>query len=318
MSDQYVQHFSRIDPLRKAWLERFDRPGIEGVVPSESLINPQEFRKTEYYNDFLLPNDIVHQFCGPVVINAEWACNFTCLRSRIKGPFDVEAVSILRVLLPHLQRAVQFHHKYAGLEGKYHTSLDALDRLPTGMVLVDHKGRIAAMNRAAQRILGLNDGLTADRNGLTASASKDAKQLKLSIAAAALTARSESLSAGACLRIIRPSGKRPFAITVMPSSWRAFPGSGRVAVIVFIADPDARTEVIAEMLERLFDLTKAELRVAERVMRGDRLVDAAANLGISHNTARTHLQRIYEKTGTTHQSDLVRVLLAAAGRVLPQ
>ena len=43
----------------------------------------------------------------------------------------------------------------------------------------------------------------------------------------------------------------------------------------------------------------------------DRLEDAAAVLGISPNTARTHLKRIFEKTATHRQAELVKVLLGA-------
>jgi DNA-binding CsgD family transcriptional regulator len=49
-------------------------------------------------------------------------------------------------------------------------------------------------------------------------------------------------------------------------------------------------------------------------MQGEALVRAADRLGISHNTARTHLQRIYRKTGTSHQGELIRLLLSASLR----
>lgn len=59
---------------------------------------------------------------------------------------------------------------------------------------------------------------------------------------------------------------------------------------------------------RAFGLTRAEARLAYELVRGSKLVEAAVRLGISRNTARTHMKRIYAKTGAAHQAELVRLL----------
>ncbi|GLQ57209.1 helix-turn-helix domain-containing protein [Devosia nitrariae] len=66
---------------------------------------------------------------------------------------------------------------------------------------------------------------------------------------------------------------------------------------------------------RIFGLSEAQTRLATHIAEGLTLPDAAAAMGVTLNTARTHLQRIYEKTGVHHQTALVRVLLSvgAAG-----
>jgi DNA-binding CsgD family transcriptional regulator len=92
----------------------------------------------------------------------------------------------------------------------------------------------------------------------------------------------------------------------MPASVRAFPQDARgPAVIVFISDPETKVRTVPEVLAQAYDLTAAELRSAEQLVQGETLVHAAERLGASHNTARTHLQKIYQKT-TSHQADLVR------------
>jgi DNA-binding CsgD family transcriptional regulator len=62
------------------------------------------------------------------------------------------------------------------------------------------------------------------------------------------------------------------------------------------------------MLETFYGMTPAEQRVALLNMQGYKLDEAADRLSISRNTLRTHLKRIYVKTNTNRQSDLVRVL----------
>jgi DNA-binding CsgD family transcriptional regulator len=198
----------------------------------------------------------------------------------------------------------------AELEGACDTSLDVIDRLPTGVILMDDNGRILEMNRAARQVLSQNDGLTTEKDGLASATSNQTRELRSGIAAAALTARGNGVSAGGSFRILRPSGKRPFALIVMPASVRAFPPDARrPAVIVFVSDPEVKVLAEPGVLARGYGLTAAESRLAEQLMQGESLVHAAERLGVSHNTARTHLQRIYQKTETTHQGDLIRLLL---------
>ena len=64
----------------------------------------------------------------------------------------------------------------------------------------------------------------------------------------------------------------------------------------------------------LYDLTPAELRTFELIADGRTPHDVAAKLGIAHSTVKTHLQRVFEKTGCNRQADLVRL---AASLSLP-
>jgi DNA-binding CsgD family transcriptional regulator len=63
-------------------------------------------------------------------------------------------------------------------------------------------------------------------------------------------------------------------------------------------------------VRRLYRLTPAEARLAEALMAGNRLRDAADQLEITEGTARSYLKRVLRKTGAQRQSDLVRVVLS--------
>ena len=65
-----------------------------------------------------------------------------------------------------------------------------------------------------------------------------------------------------------------------------------------------------EAAKVIFGLSNAQTRLAENIAAGFGLTAAAAKLDISVNTARTHLARIYSKTGVNTQTALVRVLLS--------
>ena len=68
-----------------------------------------------------------------------------------------------------------------------------------------------------------------------------------------------------------------------------------------------------EVLRRIYGLTRAESQVAMRVLNGDGLAPIAEELSVSLTTVRTHLQRIFDKTGTHRQAELVRLLLTVSG-----
>jgi DNA-binding CsgD family transcriptional regulator/ketosteroid isomerase-like protein len=68
-----------------------------------------------------------------------------------------------------------------------------------------------------------------------------------------------------------------------------------------------RRLVAAQMV---FGLSPGQMALATRIASGESLTDAAETMRISINTARTHLKRIYDKTGVNSQTALVRLLLS--------
>jgi DNA-binding CsgD family transcriptional regulator len=228
-------------------------------------------------------------------------------------------MDLLKALLPHLQRAVQIHGRFVELQGKQRASLDALDQLPIGVILLNQDTSIAAMNREAGRVIGQNDGLSACKYGVRAAGTATNRQLQALIASAVRTGSGQDFEGGGFLAIPRASGQRAFSVLVTAVGKRAFaPDTNSPAAVVFVTDPERIPESAAQSLARIYELTAAECRLSELLMQGETLVRAADHLGISHNTARTHLQRIYEKTGTCHQGDLIRLLTTGIPNFAPK
>ena len=87
---------------------------------------------------------------------------------------------------------------------------------------------------------------------------------------------------------------------------------GAAAVLVTVSDPGVERSRRLEALADRFRLTPAEANLVDVLSEGVSLVEAAAQLGVAHSTARTHLQRVFAKTDTRRQSDLIRRLSLAA------
>lgn len=94
---------------------------------------------------------------------------------------------------------------------------------------------------------------------------------------------------------------------------------GQIAVcVLFVRDGVTFVELQNEndfdeqltVAKAIYGLSDGQLSLARQVVNGDSLTCAATSLGISINTARTHLSRIYGKTGVNSQTALVRTLLS--------
>jgi pimeloyl-ACP methyl ester carboxylesterase/DNA-binding CsgD family transcriptional regulator len=68
---------------------------------------------------------------------------------------------------------------------------------------------------------------------------------------------------------------------------------------------------IGKMAPRRYGLTAAESRLAAKLLRGLTVTDAATEMGVTTNTARSYLKNIFTKTGARRQADLLRLLTNA-------
>jgi len=192
-------------------------------------------------------------------------------------------------------------------------ALQALDRLDTGVLMVDGAGRIIQASSMAERLLHDNAELAVIRGRLALRPPALHDKLLALVRGAMDTARGRITNPGAAISIPRPL-RMPLALEVAPlrPSVSAF-GEQRPAVLVFIRDPEA--PIAAARLRELFGLTRTEAAVAAALGRGTSLEDIAVNMGIGLATVRSHLKRILAKTGTHRQAEAVALLARSVSTV---
>ena len=84
-----------------------------------------------------------------------------------------------------------------------------------------------------------------------------------------------------------------------------------VSVNVFIRELQETSPIPGELFVKRYGVSEAECRVLMMLTQGMTPQEAARALGISLATARTHIARLLEKTGTARQPDLMRLAMRA-------
>lgn len=281
----------------------FMQPGR--VIVGENIVPDSELVRTEFYNDHLRPNDLYYTIGGTITLDQFGAALFSGVRSKRKGPFTTKEIQLVKALDPHLRRALQIQKKLDLLEGQR----DALDRIPIGCILLGRGGRVLVTNRAAENILRRKDGLAYSAGQLTALAPVAASRLKDLIRA--VSTPQVLPHCGGIVAIPVKSQGAPYSVLVAPLAKRPFDWGGFAPIaIVLITDSATQTSGFS-ILEKLYDLTPAEARLAGALINGQGLQHAAEELGISTNTGKTQLQSIFAKTHTGRQAELIRQLTGA-------
>ena len=136
-------------------------------------------------------------------------------------------------------------------------ALQALDRLCSGVIVSDDGGRVVEMNRGAQAMVRLEDGLTVRNGQLCARRAFETAKLAKLIAAAA--AAGKPGVAGGRMLIGRGDGRAAYVLTVAPLHPDLAIGDRPLAMIV-IVDPERHSPSDSELVE-LFGFSPAEARL---------------------------------------------------------
>ena len=118
------------------------------------------------------------------------------------------------------------------------------------------------------------------------------------------------------MRLSRLSGKSDFTVAIGSLNGRTAWSTSGPVVFVLITDPEAAATRPRDMIMKMFGLSASEAGVAERLMLGDSPEQTAGHLGLKVSTVRWHLGSIYRKTGTSGQTQLVRLLLSVPARLV--
>ncbi len=236
-------------------------------------------------------------------------------RTNKAGRFEPADIECFAVLHRHLQRALAIAVRLASLGAIQRFNAKWLERNGSGIVLLDQHGRIIFANSRAHTFHVQGDGIRFSTEGIVLARKAEQSRLRKLIAKALNPDKGEPTPSDSMMRVSRPSGKRSYALSVMPVSKQSpVLALSHPRVCIVVADPDQQAVPRPEALQECFDLTPAEARLAVLLANGGDLRAAAQELGITYGTARARLTQLFGKTGTGRQGELVSLLLRTLAR----
>lgn len=300
---------------RDLWVERSVAYGMSRIITDECLVTREEQARSGFYQEWLRHLGIHHMLGAVFPTSAGVVGVLGIHRPRDAGTYSDHERRQAAIVLPHLQRALRLGQRFAALSQQQSVALQALDRIDTGVLVVDGDCRILQSSTMADTLLRENLELAAVGGRLSLQQPTLRDKLTALVDAALKTARGRPGTPGSALLIPRRQ-RLPLTLEVAPlgPAGPAF-GEARPAALIFIRDPEAPLAVTR--LRELFGLTRTEAAIAGALGRGLSPEDIATEMGIGLGTVRTHLKRILAKTGTHRQAQAVALLARSLATAAP-
>jgi DNA-binding CsgD family transcriptional regulator len=228
---------------------------------------------------------------------------------------DTASIHLLQTLLPHVQTALRLRTKVTASNISTLFSETALDAMSIAAFLVTSTGRVQHMNKLAVTHLQRGDGL--HLNGSRLAATDPCENAQMEFLFSGATGRGMNgldATPGGAMKVSRRGARTAVRVTVIPTpdSLKAVEAIG--GALVFVYDPSSLPKSRAAFMRQLYALTPTEARLADLLLGGLEVRDAANRLSMTLETARFHLKRVLAKTGARRQTELMRLMLSLPGQ----
>jgi DNA-binding CsgD family transcriptional regulator len=305
--DLYRQHYAKLDPTTAPMILR----DVGEVASSTELVAQGELHKTCFYREWLRPQGFVDMLQAGLDKSANGFVQLCFMRSSESGMFDSAARDRLRLIIPHLRRAVLVGQLVERTTAQAATFGDALDGICAGLFLVDAGGQIVHANASGQAMLAQGVLVRGSGGKLTTYDTRAAQGLN-EIFRAAGRDHADLGPQGGAVPLTGRSGEH-YVAHVLPLSAgaRRLAGAGAVAAM-FVQKASRDLPSPHNAIAKLYKLTPTELRVLSGIVQVGGVPEVAEAMGISASTVKTHLRRLFAKTGTDRQADLVKLVAGYA------
>lgn len=228
-------------------------------------------------------------------------------RHRSAGPVGSRELDALHLLIPHLQRAARLSRLIDAERMLAQDYARVLDGLAAPVFLVTDDLGLVHANRAAELMVSNTPVLSLVRGQLKFASAAAHKTIRQALAVKGQL----DLLTGACNAVV-PLGGLEQGLTFARVVPIRIPRPGGlttsdIAGAIFLSGDRANRDHDSDLALSVLGLSPAEERVFSRVGRGDTVAQTAVELGLHTSTVRSHLLRVFEKTGTHRQAELVRL-----------
>ena len=320
---QSVHEFQVACGIDEDWVSEFNRGGyladsvalqggadrvqsypLDEPIVSSDILPASERRANRYYHDILEPRGLTDAILVGLARERQLIGYLGLNRHVSDGPIGSDEVAGVRLIAPHLRRAITIGDLFDLKAVARDTFRSVLDGMACAVVLVDDGLRIVHANPAAETMLASGNLLEDAKGRLTVRGPYAEEAL---LAAARIAAENEARLSQRGIAIPATARDGSTALLhVLPLARREVQGRlAQRAVAAVFAVPAGAAHAPVDAIAALYNFTPTESQIFASLCKGTSLATAADALGIAKSTARTHLLRIFAKTGCSRQAELV-------------
>lgn len=260
-----------------------------------------------FHSEWYRPQGLVDSAAVGLTRDATSLASISLTRHEDQGAISPADVGAIRVLAPHLRRAVTISRLLDAQTVVSATFGAVLDRVGTPIVITDGQLTLLHANDAARLLLDAREPIMLNGQQLATNQPAVTRALALAVAQAA----EDEVRIGRRGLAIPLCGDEgaPRVLHILPLKHGALRAGlvNQAAAAIFVSTTLPSLADSGTLAAPLFDLSAGEVRVFDLIAEGLTPGETAERLGIGISTVRTHLLHIYAKTGTHRQSDLVRL-----------
>ena len=274
---------------------------LHEMIPSEKL------KTLPYYRDFMIAKDYVYHMGLDLYAEKNLSVFMRVVRGQSGSDFGEAEKTLLNLLAPHLRNLAVWLEQQEEQSFERLIYGDVVNQLALGCIALDEEGNILSKNPTAQHILDQEDGLLEKNNrlmGQTDSVTRSLRQLSTP------SGDPQKPSLLKSILVPRTYHEQPLYLTIRPGVEGAFGKSAiRPRQILFIHAPEMNASCSNVSLQKALGLTTTETRFVIELANGFTVEEIAEKFNVTRNTTRTHLQRVFQKTGVNKQAALVKFVM---------
>ncbi|GAB3274081.1 helix-turn-helix transcriptional regulator [Parahaliea aestuarii] len=290
-----------------------------GRVLSHSTL-PASQRQARRLNGRLRGIDFGRGLSGGFFLKKSGYCYISFCRRDGGEAFSAEEIARLELLTPHVQQAFEINRHVQERSVLHDVVRERYEQLSTGVVLLDRDACVVFSNAWARRLFREPGGIHCVDGRLGVASPEEDRKLAGLIEHCIRTSHIKGVMTDGYVAVPRhEQDKAPLAISVSgySSSDDARPLlPAATSVMLLLYDVERRNSSQRYILEQLYRLTPSEAALAAGLAAGKTLNEIANAGGVSRETLRSQLKRVFHKTSTNRQSDLVKLVLTGPGSLL--
>lgn len=307
VADWWQQDIRAFRGVERGYLEL-----IDGAT-DRTVVSDEEMRSHPIYTDFLIPHGLGWFAAASASPDPSLYAVISVQRRHDRPQYSDEEVRLVARMARHVEQSLRLSMRLVDAEVTRGGLIEALSKMTIGVFGLDSSGRLTLSNEAAQALLGRELLVQDDR--LIPKSVGERTEFARTIRRLLDDPTAEPPKPWI---LHSTSGGEPVVVRFLPTAaaggTRGSDLLARTSLLVLALEVCRQAPIDPSVIRDLMGLTLAEARVAALVGSGLSPRLAAGRLGITEETTRTVLKRVFAKTGISRQSELVALLVGLALR----